>query len=230
MPISPTLHALMILLVIFTSAVVLVIGKNAIAKGTLERTSRTLGISMLVIWLIYNVYYFLPSIFEWNRSLPLHVCDVVIVVGSLSLIYEFKFGRSLLYFSAIALTTQAIITPTGNQDPASYRFWLYWIMHAGIIAFFFYDLIIRKYQPSVRDLIAVLLADVGYVILVLPLNVAFGWNYGSIGDSLPDGETVVDFLGPWPDRVFIIVGLAMAVQSLMLLFWWSYKRTGSKTS
>ncbi|MCP4460523.1 MAG: TIGR02206 family membrane protein [Cytophagales bacterium] len=223
MPITPTHHVLMILFVIGTSVFVLLAGKRAKSKGTINRISRALGISMLGIWVLYNIYYFLPGIFEWGKSLPFQVCDIVIVTGSLSLIFPFKFGRSLLFFSALTLTTQAIITPTGDQDPASLRFWLYWFMHAGIIALFFYDLIIRNYQPSSRKLFIVLLADIGYVIFITPLNVIFNWNYGSMGDSLPDGNTVVDFLGPWPGRILIILAIAMAVQGSMLLFWYGYK-------
>ncbi len=219
MPITPALHLKMILFVIGLCILILIMGKVSINNGTIERQSKILGFLLFGVWFVYVIYYFTPEMFSWKASLPLQVCDMIALSASFALIFKLKIGRALLYFSAIALTTQAVITPTGNQDPNSFRFWLYWVLHAGIIAFFFYDLIIKKYQPSLRDFVLVLAVDIVYVMIVLPINITFGWNYGSLGDSLHDGETLLDMLGPWPQRIFVILGLAMAAQGLMLLFW-----------
>jgi uncharacterized membrane protein YwaF len=57
------------------------------------------------------------------------------------------------------------------------------------------------------------------VVLVLPLNVLLGANYGFVGNSRPDNPSIVDLLGPWPGRLIIIVLLVAAVLALLMLPW-----------
>jgi len=61
--------------------------------------------------------------------------------------------------------------------------------------------------------------------LYLPLDVAFGFNYGYLGKSKPNGTTMIDALGPWPGRVVVIVGLVALVMALMTLPWEVVRRS-----
>ena len=64
--------------------------------------------------------------------------------------------------------------------------------------------------------------------LVLPLDVMFGVNYGYVGPTKPQKPTLIDALGPWPARVFVIVGLTMVVFAMMTLPWQFSRRRGSQ--
>lgn len=186
---------------------------------TLQRTSKRIGIGMLLLWLIYNAYYFYPSNFRWETSLPFHVCDLLGPIAAIALFSSYRLPRAVLYFCGLTLAGQALLTPTGNQDPATLRFWLYWLLHAGIISVFLFDLTIRAYRPSFIDLRQVLYFDLAYAVLISPLNIAFNWNYGYLGNSKPDVPTIVDFLGPWPERILAMLLLAGLVQAAMYLPW-----------
>ncbi len=219
------LHAVMILFAIGSACGVVAWGRR-IKNGDVG--GRRLGGAILAVWLLYNLYYFHPANFAWERSLPLQVCDILGVVAAAVLLRPFRLGRSILYFSAIPLTGQALLTPTGNQDPAELRFWLYWLLHAGIISCSLYDVVVNHYQPTVRDFLLVLIVDAAYVAIILPLDIAFGWNYGYLGLGTPEGYTAIDLLGPWPRRVVLMVALVGGLQFLMLKLWHIGQRIGQR--
>lgn len=229
MPISTKLHLLMLFLVLCLILVTQYWGRYSKKAGVLDETSRIMGVGMITLWILYNIYYFHPKNFDWGTSLPLHMCDIVALVSGITLLKSYRIGRSLLYFSALALTTQAIITPIGNQDPLQYRFWLYWILHAGIISCSLFDLLIRGYEPNIKDFFSVVIVDIIYVLLVLPLNIILGWNYGYMGNSKPNTPTIIDLLGPWPERVIKIIGLGVVMQAIMLALWIVHQKITQKS-
>ena len=63
-----------------------------------------------------------------------------------------------------------------------------------------------------------------YVAIVLPLDLAFDWNYGFVGKGKPEVRTIVDVLGPWPARLAIIFTLVASVMALLLLPWKMVRR------
>lgn len=216
MQITWFIHLIMILVVMSVACGAVVWGHRVNDRTS---ASRKLGAALLMLWLLYNVYYLLPSNFAWERSLPLQVCDILALVAAGVLLHPFRIGRGILYFSAIPLTSQAVLTPTGNQNPAETRFWLYWALHAGIIACSLFDMSVNRYRPTFRDYLQVLAIDIGYVAIILPLDLALGWNYGYLAPASPEGRTIVDALGPWPERVFLMVALVGGLQFVMLSFW-----------
>jgi len=218
-PISSALHLAMILLVLTLIGVTLLLGASARRKGRTESASKILGYGVLALWVGYNVYYFTPTVFRWDTSLPLHVCDLLGVIAALALIWRNSTARALLYFCALALAIQAIITPTGNQSPASLRFWLYWLLHACILAASIYDIAIVGFRPQLKDLRTALIADIAYVAVIVPLNIATGWNYGYLGNAKPDVATAVDLFGPWPARIVFMLLAVAGIQLLMYVPW-----------
>lgn len=207
----------MVLLTIFLTGATTIAGLYFRKINKLREISHFLGWGLFALWMIYNAYYFLPSTFDWKVSLPLHVCDLLAPVASLALITENRTARAVLYFSALTMAGQAIYTPTGNQDPTTTRFWLYWFLHAGIISAFVFDLLARRFRPTTRDFSTVLLLTLIYAALIVPLNVAFEWNYGYLGNSKPDAPTALDVLGPWPQRIATLLLLAAALELVMYL-------------
>lgn len=209
----------MILFVIILVALISFAGTRIKCTGHLKQFSQCFGVSLFAIWIIYNIYNFLPANFRFDTSLPLHVCDVLAVIAFFSLIKPTRKTSALLYFCGLILTGQAIISPTGNQNPITFRFWLFWFLHGGIITASIYDLVVRKYRPVFKDFLFVIVCDLLYVALISPPDIVFGWNYGFIGNVKPDTPTIIDALGPWPQRVIWMVGLVIIAQFIMYLPW-----------
>ena len=211
MAITPQLHGMMIL---FVAAVVLAVwaaGRSARKKEAADKAARRLGYGVVTLWVAYNVYYFLPSVFEWSLSLPLHVCDVLAPVTLLALARNNRKARAILYFGALPFAGQVILTPVGNQDPALLRFWFYWSFHAGLLAASFFDFSIRSFRPRPADLASAFAFDICYVLVILPIDVLFSWDYGYIGNAVPDVSTIINKVGPWPQRVFVLLGISFAL-------------------
>lgn len=221
-------HLTMILSISVVAVTVCIVGIFLKTDYQIHVMSRWIGGTTIAFWIFYNLYYFLPKNFVWSVSLPLHVCDIIGLIAGLALITNKRQFRALLYFISLALTSQALITPVGNQDPATLRFWLFWALHGGIIVCAFFDLVIRRFKPKLDDLLFSLGCSLTYVVLVFPINVIFGWNYGYIGNSMPDGSTLVAILGPWPWRVFSIFGLAILLQVTLFSPWVVYYRLFNK--
>lgn len=217
--ITPMLHFLMVLFVTTLVISISIAGFSAKRFGYLKQFSSLFGVFLLLLWIVYNIYYFLPTNFRLDVSLPLHACDILAIIASLVLIKPSKKASALLYFCALALAGQAIITPVGNQDPMTFRFWLFWLLHAGIISASIFDLVVQKYHPIFKDFLFIVGCELFYVAFVLPLNIVFGWNYGYIGNTKPDTTTIIDALGTWPQRLIWIFAIIFSVQFIIYLPW-----------
>ena len=64
--------------------------------------------------------------------------------------------------------------------------------------------------------------------MVLPIDIVLGANHGFVGQSKPLHPSIVDLLGPWPERLLIIVPLAALAMALVMLPWcFAGKRAGA---
>jgi len=218
----------MVLMVIAVVVASVSSARVAMRRSDLQSNLRWQGLLMLLLWSVYNAYYFTPSRFTWHTSLPLHVCDILGPVSAIAIATSNRMARTALYFCGVVLAGQAVVTPTGDQDPAQLRFWLYWMLHAGIIALSMLDLLVLQYRPKVRDYLQALGFDLAYATAIVPINIWFGWNYGYLGNDVPGVTTAISFLGPWPLRIATILLAAAVLQGLMLLPWLIQNRFRNK--
>lgn len=204
------------------------VGCQAKRRGFLHPLNKWLGLGLIVIWLLYNIFYLHPTNFDWAVSLPLHVCDILGLIAGLALLTGLRLARAILFFSAMLFAMQAVITPTGLHNLSDFRFWLYWILHAAIIAYSLFDVVINDFRPRMKDLFQVMAVNLVYVLIVFPLNIAFDWNYGFIGNVQLDDVTMIDILGAWPQRVGLMLILAVSVQVAVFIIFWFLKKKNVK--
>ncbi len=127
--------------------------------------------------------------------------------------------RTTLYFWAFGLSIWGLLTPVLQQGPGHPTYWLFWINHAGIMAFASYDVVVRGYRPYLGDMGLAFVVSLAYVAVVTPINLAMGWNYGYVGDFQTQAWTPLDLLPPWPWRILAVEILG----GLMLgLAWWPW--------
>lgn len=219
MQITPELHITMLCLTLLLVLIALFFGKRAKNADRLNEYSRTLGIIILMLWVGYSGYNLMPANFSWRSSLPIEVCDVAAIFAGLVMFNPTKVNRCVLYFAGFGLTTQAFLTPGGNQDPASLRFWFFWGLHAGIMACAVFDVVIREYRPKFSDYLMGVTVDLIYIGIIFPLNIFLNWNYGYMGDTAPGEASTLDFIGKWPDRVLIMVIATIIFQGFLYAVW-----------
>ena len=180
---------------------------------------RAVGWAYLSAWGTTYTYLFFSPLHEPAKTLPLQLCHITAALAALLLITRWELLRPLVYFWGLALCTQALVTPALAEGPALYPFWFFWITHGLIVGVAFYELFARGYRPALRDYGIACAASAVYFTLILPLDIAFGWNYGFVGPGKPEVRTIVDALGPWPERLAIIVALVAGAMALLLLPW-----------
>jgi hypothetical integral membrane protein (TIGR02206 family) len=136
--------------------------------------------------------------------------------------------RTIIYYWAIGLTTQAFITPTLGYGPIHLRFWLFWLSHLTVTGTAVYFIAAEGYRPTWRDFGVSTLVILAYGAIVVPLDIAFGFNYGFAGKGNDLGtRTLLDFLGPWPWRLLSMFVLIEIVFAAITVIWWRPKRSPS---
>lgn len=185
-----------------------------------ERTLRHgWGAFIVIFQLGTTVFWLLPSNFDLGRSLPLHVCDLVVWPAAFAMFSEARWPRMLVYFFGVGLSTQGFLTPVVEEGYADIRFWLFWIGHTQIIGTGVYLIVVLGYRPSGRDLVQAIAAGVAYVAAMATFDAWLGVNYGYVGPITPDKPTIIDRLGSWPGRVFILVGIVAILFTIMWGIW-----------
>lgn len=205
-----------LLTVVVSAAICLLIWRLA-ASPTTEPLVRRWWIRGLVVVQSANVIYFATrQPFDWGVALPLQVCDIMGWIAAWSLSTDRRLPRTMLVFAGLLLCGQAFVTPTLTQGPSTLRFWLFFATHLQVVASAFYELLIRGYRPDLRDAARAWGVLFLYAMVMVPLNLATGWNYGYVGPSRPGAFTAIDVLGPWPFRL-VVMGVILAAASILLV-------------
>ena len=179
----------------------------------------TLSIAMLLVQAFATAWRFLPGQYDLNESWPVHLCRLVAWVAPIALWTHWRRPRALLYFWGIGLSTQAFFTPMWGFGLASVEFWLYWGGHTFIVGAALYEVFVHGYGPRFRDWGFAALWGLIYAGVTVALNLQLGTNYSYLGRGDYDARSVVDFLGPWPQRAWIMAGLAEG--GMLVLYWLS---------
>lgn len=165
-----------------------------------------------------SVWYVVPPHLVWAKSLPLHMCDIMVLIAPAAMLTRARWLRSLACFWGVALCSQAFITPilTIGLNDAEYYF--FWTSHAIIIGTSVYDYIAGGFRPTWKDYRACVLCGLVWVVSVFCINLVIdGANYGYVGNVTPKQPTIVDTLGPWPLRAFLVAVIAIAACGVVFL-------------
>lgn len=168
------------------------------------------GWSILAYKLAETSWYNWPGNFDLAESLPLQLCDLAAPVAAMAMLTQRRFWRTMLYFWGLGLSTQGFLTPVVQTGLASLKFWMFWVSHTMIVGSAAYDLAVLRYRPRWRDACVAAGTSIAYALAATGVNLAFDVNYGYIGRSKPENPTIIDKLGPWPGRAFIVGGIVIA--------------------
>lgn len=168
-----------------------------------------------------TVWRVLPGQWDLNESLPFHLCRWTAWIAAACLIAGERAGwrwtRAVMFFWGLGLSVQGFITPMWSFGAGSVDFWLYWLAHLQIVGVAVYDLAVRGFVPRGRDLGVAAGLGVAFVVLVAGVNAGLGTNYSYLGSWDYEKASVVDRLGPYPERVFKMAGGALVLFVVMYL-------------
>jgi hypothetical integral membrane protein (TIGR02206 family) len=221
MPIAFEKGSLLHLVTVLVCAVAIVaaawLGRRG--RDRVPRLERRFRIGWVVFVLLsqgaWQVWQNLPGNFDFRYTLPLHLCDLVVLAIPFALLTRFRPARSLLYFWGIGLAFFAFLLPALREGPAHIAFWMFWLGHTQIVGSAVYLPAALGYRPSARDVRTAFLVTCAYVAVILPFDAAFDVDYGGVG---PDPSST-EIFGPWPWRAPVIVILEGLLFVLLWLPW-----------
>lgn len=206
-----TVHLLSVLLCIVLLVPLFIKGLSATKRDGDDRIPVAVWCGLLVginAW-SWTFWLTVPQ-FDLKQSLPLHFCDVAALIAPVALWFRWRWTRTLLFFWGFGLCTQAFVTPTITLGPAHERFWIFWLLHAGIVGSAAYDYVVRAYRPALRRCIAAIGMSILLFSVAMGVNHFLGSNYAYSGQSMPDQPTIIDALGPWPQRLLVLTAIGSA--------------------
>jgi hypothetical integral membrane protein (TIGR02206 family) len=214
------LHAAVLAVIAALTAIAIMIRRrHAPADAPPTPVERAVGAAYLALWVGTFVWLLFPPRHDPGTTYPLQLCHLCGACAALVLLTAQRGLRAVLYFCGLGLCTQALATPALTEGPALYPFWFFWLTHGMIVGVAAYDLAARGFRPTARDFRVACVVAALYVAAVLPIDLYCGWNYGFVGRSTPGVPSVVDLLGPWPQRLLPIAAMAVAAMGLLLAPW-----------
>ncbi|QOV91455.1 YwaF family protein [Humisphaera borealis] len=212
-------HLLVVAIILALSAWAVRHRASLTAEPARLKFDKTLVVAGFLLVVANQATELVPWRFELNRSLPIHICDLVGLAAPLAILTHHRVWRAMLFYWGIGLSTQALITPELQVGLGGFTFWVFWIPHGMIIMLAIYDLLVFRYRPTWRDYGIALITLMIYVAVVLPIDLWLDVNYGFVGKGTPGQVSVIDFLGPWPQRlVKLCVGVIVFLATLTLPF------------
>ena len=197
-----------------------VLGRRWRGTGKEKALRRTWAALILAFLVGSSIYFVLPGNYVPGWSLPLHVCDLMGFIACLSLVLPMRWLRTTTVFLGLALCTQAFITPVVRVGPVYLHYWYFWLGHVAIVGGAVYHIVVDRYRPTLTDLGLAWLTLSAYVGWVLPMDIAEGWNYGFVGNPPPRPDappTIVEHLGTWPTRVYMLGLLGCGMMGVIYL-------------
>jgi hypothetical integral membrane protein (TIGR02206 family) len=220
------LHAATIAAIAIAIAALVVTARRG--SRTARGFAKGLGVGYVVAWIGVHGWRNLPPQLDPIQTLPLQMCHLAALAGALYFAAGWSWLRPVLYFWGIALTTQACITPTLTEGPGRPEFWFFWLTHGIIVGAALYAIAVDGYRPSWRDYGIACVAGTIYVAVAVAVNVALDANYGFLGNMRPELPTIVDLLGPWPERIVVIMLIVAAAMAVLMLPWTIARRVGAR--
>lgn len=189
-------------------------------RGTIrEKRLRWAWASFILLVQVPSNYYYLYLDWDFANSLPLHICDLSVLIAAFALLTDARWLKTMLYFWGIGLSTQGFITPVVTTGLGTSWYWFFWTNHLQIIGSAVYLIVVMGYRPVRRDYLTALMVSMAYGVVILWFDLRFGVNYAYIGNLKPRTPTLIDKMGPWPFRLYMIMGIVGALFLVLWLVW-----------
>jgi hypothetical integral membrane protein (TIGR02206 family) len=149
---------------------------------------------------------------DWLDLLPLHLCDLAVLVAAWALVSRSPFACELLYFWGLSGTLIAMLTPDVDRGFPDSRCFSFFALHGavGIAA------VVMVFGSGVRPRpganLRVFWITNAYAALVGLIDATADKNYLYLCQK-PSQPTILDVMGPWPWYTLAADALAF------VLFW-----------
>lgn len=183
------------------------------------RYERLFAISLVTLDLLYYIWVFTSGRWDIRDSLPLELCSISLLAAVFLLWTGNRHCYDFVFYAGIGGALQAILTPVLDMPFPHFRFFHFFMTHAGIIGTALYFTWIKGYRPTFKGLLKTMLMLNILLPVIFTINVLIDANYMFLRMK-PAGGSLLDFLGPYP---WYILSLELAAFFLFCLLWLSFR-------
>jgi len=130
-------------------------------------------------------------------SLPLDLCDLVLIACVVSLFRPNRFTTEIAYFWGLGGVVQATVTPDLATAFPSWGFVQFFWGHGATLLAIVFLASDPDFKPRKNSILRMMVALNIYALAVGGINAVAGWNYGYLCRK-PSMPSLLDWLGPWP--------------------------------
>ncbi|MBN8200988.1 TIGR02206 family membrane protein [Bacillus sp. NTK034] len=212
-------HLVTLAIFFFVSSAIFLFRKKLNGDGW-RRLEVESAISLIFAEILNHVWMLVNEVWKLGRSMPLELCNIGLILCILLLLTRKKYIFELLIFIAILGATQAILTPALTYDFPHFRFFHFFYAHMMVVWVALYFLWARKYYPSFRSVIKLIV----FINLLLPaillINNQTKGNYWFLRHK-PKTPSFFDILGDYPWYIFTLESLLII---LSLITWFIFRK------
>ncbi|GAA5126320.1 TIGR02206 family membrane protein [Haloechinothrix salitolerans] len=210
-------HWLVLLVFVVGAALVVYVGRGHRSAARARRFSRAFAVTLFALSLADLLYETVPPDIE--RSVPLHISDLVPLVASYALFFRRQWAYALTYYWGLVLSTQALVSPalTGPDFP-HVNFLFFWGSHLMVVWAAIYLTWGLGMRTDWRDYRITVMITATWAAVTMAFNTAAGANYGFLNRK-SETVSVLDLLGPWPWYLLAVAALLLTVWALMTWPW-----------
>lgn len=152
----------------------------------------------------------------WRWLLPFHLCDLAAFAAAAALLCRRPGIHEAAYYWGMAGTVQALLTPDLRSGFPSPDYWLFFVPHGLVIAGVCFATGALGMRPGPGSVGRAMLYT---ALACLPAGLAnwrLGTNYMYLR-AKPEAASLLDFMGPWPWYILVLVPVAWAFLELWYL-------------
>lgn len=153
---------------------------------------------------------------DWLEILPLHLCDLAVLIAVLALLTRHRLACEMLYFWGLSGTLIATITPDVDRGFPDARCLSFFALHGAVAV----SALVMTFGVGVRprpgaDWRAFAITN-AYALLAGAIDLATGENYLYLR-AKPSQPSMLDFMGPWPWYILAADVVALVLFRLLML-------------
>lgn len=164
-------------------------------------------------------------------SLPLTVCETVMMLSPYLLLTKSQHLFDVFYFWTLSGSTQALITPAvlDNYGPTQFKYYQFWTGHTGIVIVIFYCLFVLEMKINFKSMVRSIFWLLIMAIIAIYANSNIpGANYLFLAGS-EAGSSILDILPTaLAPRMAILTSLVILLFTIAYLPWYFINRKSQR--
>lgn len=190
------------------------------------------GLGAWVLLSVAGIFYHYAESgegFDW-RAMPLHLCDITLVLVAGAVMLRRQWLYELSYFFGLAGASQAMLTPDLGGMIEWWRFAIFFGAHASVIVAVIFLTCVCGMRPRKYAVWRAMGGLAIYTVFAAVVNWAVDANFGYLREK-PMQSSLVDHLGDWPWYIGGMGALALASFAVLYApFYFQNRRMESEMS